>query len=99
MNLNIVNDFNKILYFLQETMNQLKNYNSITENDLKLLCYLIYKQDTIEQNKEIHPLLITTLGFINEDTKIYSNKPREIKDVNKIYAAYINNNLKEIFGE
>lgn len=99
MNLNIVNNFDEILQFLQNTMSQLKNYNSINETDLKLLCYLMYKQDTIERNKEIHPLLLTTLSFINEETKIYFNHPFELKDTNKIYKAYLNNNLKKIFGE
>ena len=52
MNLNIVNNFDEILQFLQNTMSQLKNYNSINETDLKLLCYLMYKQDTIERNNK-----------------------------------------------
>lgn len=99
MNINIVNDFEQVLSFLKTTMDQLKNFNSITVNDLKLLCYIVYKQNTIEENKEIHPILITALSYINEDTKVYFNVPNELSDIEEVYNGYINNNLKNIFGE
>jgi len=80
-------------------MGQLKDYNTISVNDLKMLCYIVYKQNTIENYQEISPVLLTALSFINEKTKVYFNTPRELTEVDEIYEGYINNNLKDIFKE
>ncbi len=99
MNTDIVNDIEKVLSFLKTIIFQLTKYNSISIDDLKLLCHLVYKQKTIDINKEIEYPLITALGYINQNTKVYSNEKIEITNYEDIFYDYINTNLKEIFGD
>ena len=87
MNLDIVNDFDKIVSFLKNLINQLSLYNSINSDDLKLLCYIVYKQDTIERIKEVQPYLTTTLGYINQDTRIYFNKEKQLDSFDEISSS------------
>lgn len=98
MNLNIVNDYDSIITFLQDTSQQLIKYNSIKADDLKLLCYIVYKQNTIKNIDEIQPYLITTLGYINQETKVYFNKNYDLDNFDEILKGYINNNLESVLN-
>lgn len=98
MNLNIVNDYDSIITFLQDTSQQLIKYNSIKADDLKLLCYIVYKQNTIKNIDEIQPYLITTLGHINQETKVYFNKNYDLDNFDEILKGYINNNLESVLN-
>lgn len=98
MNLDIVNDYDSIITFLKDTSWQLTKYNSIKADDLKLLCYIVYKQNTIKNIDEIQPYLITTLGYIDQDTKIYFNKNYDLENFDEILNGYINNSLESVLN-
>ena len=51
----------------------IKLLKSLSAYNLKLLCYIVYKQNTIKKEKEIEHFLLTALSFINQDTKVYIN--------------------------
>ena len=99
MNTNIYDSLELTLNFLNEIIYQLNNYNTIDSDSLKLLSYLVYKQNTINKYQEIEYPLMTALSFINKDTKVYNNKKPEVKDEEKIFYNFINNKIKTIFGD
>lgn len=99
MNIDIVDDLEKTLNFLKNLIMQLNTYNSISTDNLKLLCYIVYKQNTVKKEKEIEHFLLTALSFINQDTKVYINERKEVKDTEQIFNNYINTNFKNIFGD
>lgn len=96
MNTDIIESIDRTIAFLKELIYQLSKFNSINESDIKLLCFIIYKQNTIEKNKEIDYLIVTALGYINKNTKIYATNDTQIVDYNKIFDYYINNQLRTI---
>ncbi len=99
MNIDIVDSLEKTLEFLNKIHNQLSQYNAIDVDSLKLLCYIVYKQKTNEEQKEIEYPLITVLSFINKDTKVYNNEKIQVTDCDIIFNNYINTSIKDIFGD
>lgn len=91
----------KIINFLKKILLQVSQYNTIDIDNLKLLCYIIYKERNSEiSQKEINNLVTTILGYINYETKVYkplfNNYNSNIKD---IFYTYINDDLKRLFED
>lgn len=99
MNIDIVDNLENLQVFLNERLYQLQNFNSITIDDLKLLCYTIYKQNTVEKQKEIEPILLTILSYINNDTQVYTHSKKQVTESKDIFNGLVNNKLKQIFED
>ena len=99
MNINIPNEYDKILSFLNQIIYQLSNHNSISVESLKILCNLIYKQNTIEKIKEFQPFILTALSYISSDTKTYNEYNFEVEKFDEILKGHINNNLIQLYED
>ena len=99
MNTDIYNNVENVKTFLKKIIYQLDTYHSIAIDDVKILCYTLYKQSTEIENKEIQALLISAFGCINKDTKIYNNEKTQIKNLDTILNNLINIKIKNIFED
>ena len=96
-----VNSEQNVLSFLRQLLLQVSQYNSIDIDNLKVLCYIIYKERISEYSqKEINNLVTTILGYITYETKVYKPTFKNCEfDTELIYYTYINNDLKRLFGD
>ena len=62
-----------LVYFLDEVLKNLYNNNSISDYNIKLLCYILYNHWLYEaDDKNIESALLTILRNIDEETAIIS---------------------------
>lgn len=91
---------NNLSNFLNQIIDQLQQTNTITINDLKMLCFIAYQQRTVTINIDIIDHLLTTaLGLIKFDT-IIINQFDQLPNVNlkEIFDVSLNDNLKQIYN-
>lgn len=92
---------NNLSNFLNQIINQLQQTNTITINNLKMLCFIDYQQRTITTNIDIiNHLLTTALGLIKFDT-IIINQFDQSTNINskEIFDVSLNDNLKQIYNQ
>ena len=90
---------NHIVDIINNIIIQLKESNTIDEHDLKSLCYIEYQQKTIINNEAIENALIKAFSLIKENTKILHNQKIKVENLDDIFNCYINNSLKQLYGE
>lgn len=100
-NMDNYNSEDQVEICFREILKQIINYNSIEVDQLKLLCYTLYKDQTSEQsNKKIFNLIISIFSYITPDTKVYKTLSDNYEiDLSTIYNTYINKEIKTIFEE
>lgn len=92
---------NNLSNFLNQIINQLQQTNTITINNLKMLCFIDYQQRTTTTNIDsIDHLLTTALGLIKFDT-IIINQFDQLRNINskEIFDVSLNDNLKQIYNQ
>lgn len=92
---------NNLSNFLNQIINQLQQTNTITINNLKMLCFIDYQQRTTITNIDsIDHLLTTALGLIKFDT-IIINQFDQLRNINskEIFDVSLNDNLKQIYNQ
>ena len=95
------NMLNNLSNFLNQIINQLQQTNTITINNLKMLCFIDYQQRTTITNIDsIDHLLTTALGLIKFDT-IIINQFDQLRNINskEIFDVSLNDNLKQIYNQ
>ena len=74
MNINMSNNNQeRVIEFLQQTLAQLINYNSIDAHNLLVICHTYYEEYLVHRYREIENLIITIFSYINPTTRIYMN--------------------------
>lgn len=87
MNINIMN---YIIDIIDNIINQLQNYNSISANNIKLLCYIQYNQNTQYFDENIDKYLTIAFGLINQNTSIYNDLQKPIiNNFDEILKSYL----------
>lgn len=87
MNINIMN---YIIDIIDNIINQLQNYNSISANNIKLLCYIQYNQNTQYFDENIDKYLTIAFGLIDQNTIIYNDLQKPIiNNFDEILKSYI----------
>lgn len=87
MNINITN---YIIDIIDNIINQLQNYNSISANNIKLLCYIQYNQNTQYFDENIDKYLTIAFGLINQNTSIYNDLQKPIiNNFDEILKSYL----------
>ena len=87
MNVNIMN---YIIDIIDNIINQLQNYNSISANNIKLLCYIQYNQNTQYFDENIDKYLTIAFGLINQNTSIYNDLQKPIiNNFDEILKSYL----------
>lgn len=87
MNINIMN---YIIDIINDIINQLQNYNNISANNIKLLCYIQYNQNTQYFDENIDKYLTIAFGLINQNTIIYNDLQKPIiNNFDEILKSYI----------
>lgn len=92
---------NNLSNFLNQIIDQLQQTNTITINNLKMLCFIAYQQRTTTTNIDsIDHLLTTALGLIKFDT-IIINQFDQLRNINskEIFDVSLNDNLKQIYNQ
>ena len=101
MNINISNNNKeRVIAFLQQTLQQLINYNTIDANNLLTICHIYYEEYLVHRYREIENLIITIFSYIKPNTHIYINN-LDRYEINQdiIYHTLINNEIQQILGD
>ena len=100
---NIEYNYNILLDFLDDILKNLYYNNNITDNNIKLLCYIIYNQRKMASaaNEEIDSMIFSILRNLHEDTDIvhvFSDKKNAKEEKNKRIevGSYPNSELNEM---
>lgn len=101
MNTSMNENEKKIIIFFKDILKQLINYNSIEVDNLKLLCYTLYKEkNSSEKHLEIDNLCTIILSYINHNTKVYMTSFQNFENnMQNILSTYINNEIKKTLGD
>ena len=92
---------NNLSNLLNQIISQLQQTNIITADNLKLLCFIAYKQKTEIAIKAIDDLLTIAFGLININTIVINqfNQSSADVDLKEVFDTTLNNDLQKIYNQ